>query len=97
MSANLINEKVELVCRFTSEDVSVVEDALKCTQNIILRSSESQNEVRLREQTQRLRHVAQNIFRKLDDLPILLREIIQEAEILHSQKSLFFFILVLHF
>lgn len=46
---------------------------------IVWRALALEEERRLREQTQRLLNVAQNIFRKLDDLTGLLQEIMQEA------------------
>ena len=54
---------------------------------IVWRALALEEERRLREQTQRLLNVAQNIFRKLDDLTVLLQEIMQEASNLTNAEK----------
>ena len=54
---------------------------------IVWRARALEEERRLREHTQRLLNVAQNIFRKLDDLTVLLQEIMQEARNLTNAEK----------
>ncbi|PAA92386.1 hypothetical protein BOX15_Mlig014377g1 [Macrostomum lignano] len=78
---------------FSSVDVDVIHECFRYTSTVLTSTIAFQTERMLKNQTQALLQVAQNIFRKLDDLTVLLREIMAEARNLTQAERCSVFLL----
>ncbi|XP_074649762.1 cGMP-dependent 3',5'-cyclic phosphodiesterase-like isoform X2 [Tubulanus polymorphus] len=65
--------------RFNSDDIAAIQECFEYTATVLTSTLAFQKEQKLKNQTTALLKVAKNLFRQLDDLTVLLREIMQEA------------------
>ncbi|PAA84003.1 hypothetical protein BOX15_Mlig033223g1 [Macrostomum lignano] len=78
---------------FKQSDVDIIHECFRYTSTVLTSTIAFQTERMLKNQTQALLQVAQNIFRKLDDLTVLLREIMAEARNLTQAERCSVFLL----